>query len=322
MTDATCHVTCLGEMLIDFVPDTSGVTLGEAERFIKAPGGAPANVAVGVAQLGRQAAFCGRVGDDPFGRWLTGILDSHGVDTAQVTFDQAARTALAFVTLTADGERDFMFYRHPSADMQHDPSDLDAAALQGTRVLHHGSISLIQEPSRAATFQAIDTVKQAGGKISYDPNLRLPLWPNETAAKDGIRSAWHLADVIKISDDELEFLTGSRDLAAATSLLDGGPDLLLVTLGAGGVAWFTPDGRGTVPGFGVTVKDTVGAGDAFVAGVLSGLAPLDAWPTGGPELEAILRRANAYAALATTRTGGIPAMATRAELDAFMQSNA
>lgn len=314
MTD----VTCLGEMLIDFVPDTSGVTLGEAERFIKAPGGAPANVAVGLTQLGRTAAFCGRVGDDPFGRWLVGILEGRGVDTAQVTYDQQARTALAFVTLTASGDRDFMFYRHPSADMRHDPADLDAAALNATRVLHHGSISLIQEPSRSATLEAIKTVKDAGGRISYDPNLRLPLWPNEAAARDGIRSAWGLADVIKISDDELEFLTGSRDLDAAASLIEGGPSLLLVTLGPSGVAWFTRESRGVVSGFDVTVKDTVGAGDAFVAGVLAGLAPLDTWPTGGAELATILRRANAYAALATTKTGGIPAMATQAELDAFL----
>ena len=200
-------VLSLGELLIDFVPDTAGVTLGEAERFVKAAGGAPANVAVGVARMGRTSGFVGKVGDDPFGHWLADVLRGQGVDVTQLRFDTAARTALAFVSLTAEGERDFLFYRHPSADQLHRPDEIDLAAVRNARVLHHGSISLIQEPSRSATLAAIDAARDAGRLVSYDPNLRLPLWPSEEAARDGIRSVWNRAHVIKIIVDEIAFLS-------------------------------------------------------------------------------------------------------------------
>jgi fructokinase len=311
-------VLTLGELLIDFVADRSGVTLGEAERFLKAAGGAPANVAVGLRRLGVDAGFVGKVGDDPFGRWLADVLRRDGVELSQLRFDDAARTALAFVSLTAGGERDFLFYRHPSADQLHRAEELDLDAIARAGILHHGSISLIQEPSRSATFAAIDAARAAGATVSYDPNLRLPLWQDEGAAREGIRSAWHLAHVIKISDDELSFLTGSRDLAAAPSLLHDQLRLLLVTLGNGGVAWFAGDRSGRVPGFEVETRDTTGAGDAFVAGVL---AALDATPDLTEDeaaLEEALRRANAYAALTTTRSGAIPALPSAEELERFL----
>jgi fructokinase len=311
-------VLTLGELLIDFVPDRSGVTLGEAERFLKAAGGAPANVAVGLRRLGVEAGFVGKVGDDPFGHWLADVLRRDGVDLRQLRFDDAARTALAFVSLTAEGDRDFMFYRHPSADQLHRPDELDLDEIGRTRILHHGSISLIQEPSRSATLAAIDAARAAGATISYDPNLRLPLWPDEETAREGIRSAWPLANVIKISDDELEFLTGSRDLAGAPSLLTDELRVLLVTLGGGGVAWFAGERSGRVPGFEVETRDTTGAGDAFVAGVLTAMARDPQLADDDAALEAALRRANAYAALTTTRSGAIPALPSADELDRFL----
>jgi fructokinase len=311
-------VLTLGELLIDFVPDRTGVTLGEAESFLKAAGGAPANVAVGLRRLGVDAGFVGKVGDDPFGHWLADVLRGDGVDVRQLRFDDAARTALAFVSLTAEGDRDFMFYRHPSADQLHRPDELDGAAIAEARILHHGSISLIQEPSRSATVAAIDAARAAGATVSYDPNLRLPLWPDEDAARDGIRSVWELAHLIKISDDELRFLTGSDELEAAHELMHDELRPLVVTLGAGGVAWFAGERSGRVPGFTVNVRDTTGAGDAFVAGLL------EAWSR-NPELaedvealETALRRANAYAALTTTRPGAIPALPRADELDRFL----
>ena len=311
-------VLTLGELLIDFVPDRTGVTLGEAERFLKAAGGAPANVAVGVRRLGVDAGFIGKVGDDPFGHWLASILERDGVDVSQLRFDDAARTALAFVSLTEEGERDFMFYRHPSADQLHRADEIDLKAVADATILHHGSISLIQEPSRSATLAAIDAARGAGRLVSYDPNLRLPLWESEEVAREGMLGPWKLAHVIKISEEELSFLTGSSDLDAARSLMHDELRLLTVTLGQAGVAWFAGDRSGRVDGFSVKPEDTTGAGDAFVAALLAALAREPELASDEAALEAALRRANAYAALTTTRPGAIPALPSAAELDRFL----
>jgi len=311
-------VLTLGELLIDFVPDRTGVTLGEAERFLKAAGGAPANVAVGVRRLGVDAGFIGKVGDDPFGHWLASILERDGVDVSQLRFDDAARTALAFVSLTDEGERDFMFYRHPSADQLHRADEIDLKAVADATILHHGSISLIQEPSRSATLAAIDAARGAGRLVSYDPNLRLPLWESAEAAREGMLGPWKLAHVIKISEEELSFLTGSSDLEAARSLMHDELRLLTVTLGQAGVAWFAGDRSGRVDGFSVKPEDTTGAGDAFVAALLAALAREPELASDDDALEGALRRANAYAALTTTRPGAIPALPSADELDRFL----
>src|ERR687891_97912 len=212
-------VICLGEVLIDFVPTVTPTTLIEAPAFKKAPGGAPANVAVALARLDRPSAFMGMTGDDPFGRFLQLTLAEAGVDTGPLRFTREARTALAFVSLRADGDREFMFYRHPSADMLFEPVELDAQAIQGAKLLHYGTISLISEPSRSATLHAIELAKDAGCIVSCDPNLRLALWPDRAAARDGLLHAMAQAQVVKLSDDELRFLTGSDDPAAAREQL-------------------------------------------------------------------------------------------------------
>ena len=201
-----------GELLIDFVSTQSGVTLGQAPAFQKAAGGAPANVAVGVARLGYRAGFLGQVGDDDFGHFLADTLAETGVDIGGLRFSAEARTALAFVSLRADGERSFMFYRHPSADMLWRPEDVDAGYAASTRIFHHGSISLISEPSRSATLAALEHARGGGALISYDPNLRLALWPAAEAARAGIMAAWPYADLIKVSEEELAFLSGETDL--------------------------------------------------------------------------------------------------------------
>ncbi|MEH6874466.1 MAG: PfkB family carbohydrate kinase, partial [Candidatus Competibacter sp.] len=177
---------CLGELLIDFVPTVTGTGLTDAPAFIKAPGGAPGNVAVGLARLGVQSAFMGKVGDDAFGHFLANTLAEAGVEVSPLRFSTEARTALAFVSLRADGEREFMFYRHPSADMLFNPREVDVDTINRAKLLHFGSISLIGEPSRSATLYAVDTARVAGCLISYDPNLRLPLWPDASAARDGM----------------------------------------------------------------------------------------------------------------------------------------
>lgn len=314
------EVIACGEMLIDFVSTVSGVSLIEAPAFDKAPGGAPANVAVGVARLGLSSGFIGKVGDDDFGQFLRLVLDQNGVDTSCLRFSQEARTALAFVSLRADGERDFIFYRHPSADMLFSPHEVDPQYVASARIFHYGSISLGAEPSRSATLHAVEIARQNSLFISYDPNLRLNLWPSAQAAREGIMLGWEHANLIKISEEEAAFLAGTTDLEAAIhSLWHDRLQLLVVTQGAGGSTYFTRHGSGYVPAFEVQAVDTTGAGDAFLAGLLYKLSPnlerlgLDA--LSAQELEEAVRFGNAAGAITTTRRGAIPAMPTLREVE-------
>jgi fructokinase len=313
-------VVCLGEVLIDFVPTVTPTTLIDAPVFKKAPGGAPANVAVGLARLGASSAFMGKVGDDAFGHFLVNTLAEAGVDVGPVRFSSEARTALAFVSLRADGEREFMFYRHPSADMLFAPAEVDADVIRNAKLLHYGTISLISEPSRSATLHAIELAKGAGCIVSCDPNLRLALWPDRAAARDGLLRAIAHAQVVKLSDDELRFLTGSDDPAAAREQLwHDRLKLLVVTLGSAGCVYFTADFDGVVVGFGVEAIDATGAGDGFVAGLLRGLLADRSGLMEEARVRAICRTANAVGALTTTERGAIPALPTRARVDRFLQ---
>jgi fructokinase len=312
-------VVCLGELLIDFVPTVTGTSLIEAPAFKKAPGGAPANVAVGLARLGVASAFMGKVGDDPFGRFLAQTLAEAGVDTAPLCFTDQARTALAFVSLRADGEREFMFYRHPSADMLFTPDEVDEGALRAAKALHYGSISLISEPSRSATLHAIAIARGAGCLISCDPNLRLALWPDAEAARSGLQLAMREAELIKISDEELRFLTGSDDPAEARrQLWHDRLEVMVVTLGATGCVYFTPGHDGVVAGFSVQAIDATGAGDGFVAGLLQGLARDRAAARDTQRLREICRLACAVGALTTTERGAIPALPTLERVRHFL----
>lgn len=307
-----------GELLIDFVATQAGVTLAQAPAFVKAAGGAPANVAVGLARLGYRAGFMGQVGEDDFGHYLADTLAEAGVDVGGLRFSTAARTALAFVSLRADGERSFMFYRHPSADMLWQPADVDASYAAATRIFHYGSITLIGEPSRSATLAALGYARAGGALISYDPNLRIHLWPSADAARAGMLAGLQHADLVKVSEEELAFLTGETELArGAARLWHGRLRLLVVTQGAAGCSYFTATERGRVPGFAVQPVDTTGAGDGFVAGLLAGL--LDHGLTWEREaIEAALRLGNAVGALTTTQRGAIPALPTRAQAMRFM----
>ncbi len=229
-------VTC-GELLIDFVAIETGTTLGQASLFKKAPGGAPANVAVAVARLGHRAGFLGQVGEDEFGHFLAETLQHNGVDIAGLRFSSQARTALAFVSLLADGERDFMFYRHPSADMLWHSEQVDQADVARARIFHYGSISLIHEPSRSATLTALAYAKSNGALLSYDPNLRLPLWPSVDAARAGILNGWQHAEVIKVSEGELAFLSEQDTLEDTTGAGDGFVAGMLTGLLEGNLTW-------------------------------------------------------------------------------------
>nr|AFO84081.1 fructokinase [Actinidia chinensis] len=309
-------IVSFGEMLIDFVPTVSGVSLAEAPGFLKAPGGAPANVAIAITRLGGRSAFVGKLGDDEFGQMLAGILRKNGVADDGILFDTGARTALAFVTLRADGEREFMFYRNPSADMLLTPDELNLDLIRSAKIFHYGSISLIVEPCRSAHLKAMEVAKDAGALLSYDPNLRLPLWPSAEEAREQIMSIWDKAEVIKVSDNELEFLTGSDkiDDESAMSLWHPNLKLLLVTLGEKGCRYYTKSFHGSVDAFHVKTVDTTGAGDAFIGALLCKMVDDRSVIEDEARLREILKFANACGAITTTKKGAIPALPTESDV--------
>ncbi len=310
-------VLCLGEALVDFVADEAGVGLADCPGFRKAAGGAPGNVAVGLARLGVPSTFLGKVGEDPFGHFLEQTYREAGVDTRFVRFDRAARTGLAFVALKADGDREFVFFRNPSADMFHRAEDVPDTAFAGCRAYHFGSISLIQEPSRGATLDALRRARERGALITYDPNLRPALWPDMEGARRAILAALPQADVVKVSQEEALFLYGPATADEhAIRILRSGPRLVAITCGARGAFLATVGTAVEVEGFDVEVVDTTGAGDGFMAGLIAqllqrgGLRTMDA-----EELREIGRYANAVGALTCTRKGAIPALPTAAAVE-------
>ncbi len=321
-------IVTLGEALIDLVSTESGVSLEEAPGFLRAAGGAPANVAVALSRLGKSVGFIGKVGADPFGDFLCHTLSDEGVDTTCMLSERRAHTALAFVSLMNNGERDFIFYRDPGADMFLSESDIDTDYLADCRIFHHGSISLISEPNRAATLVARRAAASAGALISYDPNIRLSLWPDAETARKGVRAALEGADIVKASTEELTFITGTNDMDKGCSLiLDMGVKLVTVTLGAAGSYYRTLAASGQIPGFKVHVVDTTGAGDAFVAGVLAGLLPFvkqgrEICNLDKEDYHVVLRLANAVGALVTTERGVIPSLPAKGEVEALINGTA
>ena len=299
-------VVCLGEILVDFVAREAGVSVGEAASFQRVMGGAPANVAVGVSRLGRSSAFLGCVGDDPFGRFLTAELRAEGVDVAGLQTTAAARTSLAFVSLDAAGERSFVFFRQPGADMLLAAAQLDRARLSRARIFHFGSFSLSAEPAASATREALHLARAGGALISYDPNLRLYLWLDAEAARRAILPLIDQADILKLSAEELPILTADGD---ARSLWRNSLRALIVTDGGRGARLITPSGDWRAPGFRVRTVDTTGAGDAFVAALLARLAEQPNARAAAPE--ETLRYACAAGALATTARGATTAMPTQ-----------
>jgi fructokinase len=318
MSDAIC----LGELLIDFVPTVTGTDLISAPEFKKAAGGAPGNVAVGLQQLGINTGFIGKVGDDPFGHFLIKALADKGVDTSSVHYTNEARTGLAFVSLKADGDREFLFYRHPSADIMLCPDEVDDDAIKTAKLLHFGSITLIDEPVRSATLHAIDVAIEADCLISYDPNLRLALWPDEASAKADLLLGLSKANIVKISEDEIEFLTGISDLEEGKNKLwHDKLQLMVITRGSNGCCYFTAKHRGEADSFKVQAVDATGAGDGFVAGLLQGILKDPESINNPASLKALCRFANAVGAITTTERGGIPALPNFETVQYFIDSN-
>lgn len=311
---------CIGELLIDFVSTSPDVTLADAQGFVKAPGGAPANVAVGLAKLGIEAGFIGKVGADPFGDFLIDTLKQTNVDTEYLIAGEDSRTTLAFVATRSDGMKDITFYRHPGADIQLSPDEIDISYIQSTELFHYGSVSLSHSPTREATLTAIQAAKSAGAFISYDPNLRLMLWDNADDAKHWIWEVMPYADVVKISEEEWEFVTGEVELSQGIErILELGVKLLVVTLGERGCYYTNGNADGYVDGYNVEVVDTLGAGDAFVAAMLSKLIEHTVLTSlEKNQLDSIMRYANAAGALATQKVGVIPSLPTHAEIVNFL----
>ena len=262
-------VVAIGELLIDFVPQQKGCALDEVTHFERVAGGAPANVAAAVARLGGNAAMISQVGEDAFGTHILKVLRSNGVDTSCVFRTGRANTGLAFVSLDATGNREFSFFRNPSADLFLEEGQIVPEMFADCAALHFCSVDLVDWPVKAAHRRAVALAKQAGALISFDPNVRLPLWSSPADCQAAIREFLPSADLVKLSDDEVEFVTGCTDERAAAEKLFGmGCRLLIVTRGAAGSAAYTPHAEGFAETIRVPVTDTTGAGDSFIGSFL------------------------------------------------------
>lgn len=305
-------VTTLGEVLIDFTE--AGTSDGGMSLFERNPGGAPANVLVALEHLGHSTAFLGKVGTDMHGEFLRGVLEGEGIDCTGLIADPDVFTTLAFVALAPTGERTFSFARKPGADTQIAPDDLAYDVIADSKVFHVGSLSLTDEPARSATHAALSFARDHGCTLSYDPNYRANLWPSAEAAAEQMRSIVPLMDLMKVSDEECELMTGHADPAeAASALLAQGPKVAAVTLGGSGALVACADGIREVPGFPADVVDTTGAGDSFWGGFLaafveSGLAPEAVTVE---DAAGFARMGNAVASLCVRGRGGIPSMPSR-----------
>ena len=312
-------VVALGELLIDFTE--SGKSADGMKLFEQNPGGAPANLLTAVSHFGYKTAFIGKVGEDMHGRFLIETLEKEGIDTRSVIMDPKQFTTLAFVGLDTNGERTFSFSRKPGADTMLRNEELDRKILSNCRIFHFGSLSLTDEPSKSATWEAVKTAKNSGAVISYDPNYRPSLWENEKSAVEVMRSAIPLADILKVSDEESTLLTGSADLEeAADRLLAMGPRFVAITLGSKGVLIARKDRKERVEAFRVKSVDTTGAGDSFWGGFIS------RWLSYGADIEEMnwedlkrcARTGNAVAALCVQKRGGIPSVPSKEEVEKLL----
>ena len=310
-------VVAVGELLIDFAPNS--VNDAGYPTLAANPGGAPGNFLAALNRYGCKTAMIGKVGDDLFGRLLIKTLQSAGIETKNVLSDPDVFTTLAFVSLDANGNRDFSFARKPGADTCLKPGDIDESLIADSRVFHFGTLSLTDEPAASATRRAVELAKQHGLLISVDPNLRKPLWKSEEDAKAAIEWSLSQADIVKISDEEIEWLWGLSPEAGAEKLLrEYGVSLVYATLGPKGCYAATRNCRVTVHSpSGIHVVDTTGAGDIFGGSAMSrflkcGKAPADLTED---ELKAIVSFACTAASLSTQKHGGITSVPSLEEVE-------
>lgn len=310
-------VVALGESLIDCTP--AGKNDMKMAMFSCNPGGAPANVLAMNAKLGGKTAFIGKVGHDAFGAFLKETMDKAGIDTQNLCMSDEYKTTLAFVQLDNKGNRSFSFYRKSGADVMLMSDEVDASLLMSCRIFHFGGVSLTDEPCRTTTLQAVRIAKKSGALISYDPNYRPPLWNSESEAVEVMKSALPLADIIKVSEEEMNLLTGEKELEKGSQkLAEYGAVLVAVTLGANGAFYCTPAGSAFLPTYDVKTVDTTGAGDAFLGAVhycISGKTKEDLKSIPTDEWKNIIAFSNAAGSLTTMAKGAIPAMPDKAQIE-------
>ncbi|WP_319536825.1 aminoimidazole riboside kinase [uncultured Vibrio sp.] len=298
-----------GDAVVDLIPDSDST-------YLKCPGGAPANVAVAIARLGVNSAFFGRVGLDPLGRFMKETLAKEAVNTDFMLLDEAQRTSTVIVDLDDSGERSFTFMVKPSADQFLLPTDIPSFSKGDW--LHVCSIALANEPSRSTTLKAMQDIKEAGGFVSFDPNLREEVWAQPEQLKPVVRQAVELADVVKFSDDELLFLTDTSSLEEGLDAIKYfNNTLVLITQGAKGALTVFEEEQELIAGQAVKPVDTTGAGDAFVGGLLAKLAQQSEWAN-KEVIHAAVNWANGCGALATTQKGAMTALPTQEALLAYI----
>ena len=312
-------VIALGELLIDFTMN------GKSEQgnnlFEANPGGAPCNVLAILRKLGKKTAFIGKVGDDQFGRLLRETIEEAGINSDNLLVDKEINTTLAFVHTFPDGDREFSFYRKPGADMMLKKEEIDEEAIAKARIFHFGTLSMTHDDVREATKKAVELAKKNGLLISLDPNLRPPLWSSLDLAKEQMLAAMEYCDILKISDNEIQFITGVEDYDEGIQIIRDRFQIPLVclTLGKDGSRAYYKDIRVEVPGFAQEhVVDTTGAGDTFCGSVLNYVLEHGIEDLSEENLKEMLTFANAAASLITTKKGAIRSMPEKEEIEAMI----
>ena len=313
-------LVALEEALIDFMPRETGVFLADVTAFEKAPGGAPANVAVCAARLGVPSMVITQLGADGFGDYLTQTMSAAGVDISAVLRTDAAPTGLAFVSLKADGEREFLFYRSPAADLLLEPDSIKGEWFSRGDILHFCSVALAGEPMRRAHRRAVELARLNGVMISFDVNLRFPLWPDVQKLRESVMDFLGGVHLLKAGHDELEFLTETGHDESVERMLVRVP-ALLVTYGKNGAALYMRNRRVFHAGYDTPAIDTTGAGDAFVGSFLASLLESgikDVTALDDAQIHSILERAHAVASLVVAQKGAMSAMPDAAHVGRFM----
>ena len=315
----TIDVTALGELLIDFTQN--GISEQGNSLFEANPGGAPCNVLSMLSKLGHKTAFIGKVGNDSFGKQLKNVLEEVGIDATYLTMDNEVHTTLALVHTFADGDRDFSFYRNPGADMMLTEEEIPEDLIRNTKIFHFGTLSMTHEGVRKATKKALEFAKKAGAMISFDPNLRPPLWDSLETAKEQVLYGLQFCDILKISDNEIQWLTGKEDYTDGVNwILERFQiPLILVSMGKeGSRAYYKGKKVEAAPFLQQNTIETTGAGDTFVGCVLHYILEHGLENLTEDNLTEMLRFANAAAALITTRKGALRVMPSREEVEKLL----
>lgn len=312
-------VIALGELLIDFTMN------GQSEQgnnmFEACPGGAPCNVLALLNKMGKKTAFIGKVGKDQFGALLRDTITEAGIDASNLMVDENVNTTLAFVHTFPDGDREFSFYRNPGADMMLTADEVNTEVVKDTKVFHFGTLSMTHEGVREATKKAVETAKANGCLVSFDPNLRPPLWSSLDLAKEQMEYGFGKCDILKISDNEIQFVSGKEDYDEGIAYLQETYNipLILLTMGKDGSRAYYKGMRVERPGFSVKAIETTGAGDTFCGSSLNYLVDHDFENLTEEQLGEMLTFANAAAALVTTKKGAIKAMPVKEEVLELIQ---